>query len=279
MNDKILIVEDELITAEDIKEILESQGYTVVDIVDNGLDAFDRASKYSPEIILMDINLKGNMTGTKAAEDIQSHFGIPIIFLTAYADEETLQNAKRANPYGYIIKPYEENDITTAVDLALHKKDTEREQERIFYRELEEVKEQLQSAQGDLTNNTIVVPSSSNESIIAENIAISRKNDMALQDNQDFLLNMLEEIGNYDRFLILDSLREQDRSILELEIILQKAQPTLYHHIRRLEQKGLIRGTKSGKYTTYSLMKNNIQRFISTWQGWTGDFTTWFGMD
>ena len=279
MNEKILIVEDEPIPAEDIKEILEIEGYVVMDIVNNGLDAIDRASNQKPEIVIMDINLEGSMTGTEAAVVIQSYFKIPIIFLTAYADKETLNEAKKANPYGYIIKPYEDNDIITSVELALSKKKSEKENTKKQQKELAEVKAQLQSAQAKIENQQKDKYRSIKNDKLTSNL-INQKDTKANQkDNELFLMDILEEISNYDRFLILDSLRLQKRSILELEIILQKAQPTLYHHIRRLEQKGLIKGVKTRKNTPYALVEGTVQKFLSVWKDWTLQFSTWFGVE
>ncbi|WP_371803887.1 response regulator [Candidatus Lokiarchaeum ossiferum] len=273
MNQKILIVEDEPIPAEDVKEILEAEGYTIIGIVNNGLDAIDVASKQKPDMVLMDINLQGNMTGTEAAVVIQSYFKIPIIFLTAYADKTTLEEAKKANPYGYIIKPYEENEILTTIDIVFNKRQMEQEKEKSFLQEINSVKKELEKAHLNSKSKT------QNQENSEENVISSLPTTPDIQENENFLMEMLEEFSNTDRFLILDCLRLKAHSILELEIILQKAQPTLYHHIRRLEQKGLIKGKKNGKITYYSLMEHNFQTFLTSWKAWTQKFTAWFGVE
>ena len=130
----ILIVEDESIVAKDIQHSLKKLGYTVVDICSNGEDAISAAEELKPDLILMDIMLKGDMSGIDAANQIREKFNIPIIYLTAYADESTLSKAKVSEPYGYIIKPFKEIDLHTSIKMAIykHEKDTDLRKERDF---------------------------------------------------------------------------------------------------------------------------------------------------
>ncbi len=98
---EILIVEDEAIIAEDIASKLEKIGYTVIGIVASGEDAIAITKKQQPHLILMDIMLQGKMDGIEAVEHIQTQFNIPVIYLTAYADDDTLNRAKVTKPFGY----------------------------------------------------------------------------------------------------------------------------------------------------------------------------------
>ncbi len=118
---KILIVEDEILVATDIQESLESLGYTVQGMVDTGLKAIDAVEKELPDLILMDINLKGEMTGIEAAKMISKNSDVPIIYLTANADIDTVNKAKVALPYGYIIKPFTDKDLQTNIEIAIFK--------------------------------------------------------------------------------------------------------------------------------------------------------------
>ena len=118
---KILIVEDEILVATDIQESLESLGYTVMGMVDTGLKAIDAVEKHLPDLILMDINLKGEMTGIEAAKIISKDSDVPIIYLTANADIDTVNKAKVALPYGYIIKPFTDKDLQTNIEIAIFK--------------------------------------------------------------------------------------------------------------------------------------------------------------
>ncbi len=122
---RLLVVEDESLVAMDIQESLEEQGYNVAAVVDNGEEAVERAGTVNPSLVLMDIRLKGEMSGISAAEIIRERYGIPVIFLTAYADEGTLQRAKLAEPYGYILKPFEALELRAAVEVALHRRSME----------------------------------------------------------------------------------------------------------------------------------------------------------
>lgn len=120
----ILIVEDENIVALDIEHGLKRLGYKVSAIVNNGKDAIKEATATKPDLILMDIQIQGNMDGIETADQIQKLLNIPVIFLTAYADEATLQKAKVVDPYGYLLKPFEETELHTAIEVVLQKHKT-----------------------------------------------------------------------------------------------------------------------------------------------------------
>jgi two-component system, LytTR family, response regulator LytT len=139
----ILVTEDESIVRKDIERCLGNLGYNVIASADNGEDAISLAMKHKPDLALMDIMIKGDMNGIAAAEEIKRNMDIPVVFLTAYADESTLNEAKMAEPHGYILKPFKDVDIQTAIEMALHKHGKEREikQETDFLRSLTEHKE------------------------------------------------------------------------------------------------------------------------------------------
>ena len=123
---KVLIVEDEVIVAKDIGDTLLSLGYAIAGTAASAEEAIELSESTEPDIVLMDIMLEGELDGTEAAEIIRSRFNIPVIFLTAYSNEETLQRAKATNPYGYMLKPYQETDLYTTIEIALHKHRTQR---------------------------------------------------------------------------------------------------------------------------------------------------------
>ena len=118
---KIMIVEDESIIAEDLADSLEDMGYIVVDIVSSGEEAILMAAEKQPHLILMDVILQGEIDGITAAEEIYSSSQIPIIFLTAYSDNQTLQRVKATNPFGYILKPFEERNLYLTIEIALER--------------------------------------------------------------------------------------------------------------------------------------------------------------
>ncbi len=116
----ILIVEDESIVALDIMDKLERLGYNVLAIVSSGEEAVEKVAKIQPDLILMDIVLKGKIDGIEAARRIQESFNIPIIYLTAHSDEQTLKRAKITRPFGYIIKPFTDKDLQNAIEIILY---------------------------------------------------------------------------------------------------------------------------------------------------------------
>jgi DNA-binding LytR/AlgR family response regulator len=139
----ILVVEDESIVSKDIQHSLKKLGYNVVGAASTGEKALELARTEHPDIVLMDIMLKGDMNGIETAEIIRQELSIPVVFLTAYADESTLSKAKVTEPYGYIIKPFKEIDLHTSIEMAIYKHSKEQEiiKERDFLFSIVENKE------------------------------------------------------------------------------------------------------------------------------------------
>jgi PAS domain S-box-containing protein len=125
-NKKILIVEDESIEAMDIKRTLQSFGYEVPYVASSGEEAVDKALEIMPDLILMDIVLKGDTDGIDAVFKIKD-LNIPVIYLTAHSEESTIERAKLTQPYGYIIKPYDAIELKYAIELAIYKNQMEKE--------------------------------------------------------------------------------------------------------------------------------------------------------
>ncbi len=117
----ILIVEDENIIALDLRARLSGLGYRVVGMVPSGEDALLQVEQQRPAIVLMDIVIKGKLDGVQTAQLIRERFHIPVIYLTAYSDETTLARARVTEPYGYILKPFEDRELHTAIEIALYK--------------------------------------------------------------------------------------------------------------------------------------------------------------
>ena len=123
----VLVIEDESIVSKDLQHSLTKLGYNVVGAASNGEKAIELAGLKNPNIILMDIMLKGDMNGIEAAEKIKELYSVPIVFLTAYSDESTLSKAKITEPYGYILKPFKEIDLHTTIEMAVYKHGKEQE--------------------------------------------------------------------------------------------------------------------------------------------------------
>jgi two-component system, cell cycle sensor histidine kinase and response regulator CckA len=127
VSSQILVVEDEGIVARSLQSELRNMGYRVPEIAATGEEAIEKAGAGHPDLVLMDIILKGTMDGIEAAQEIRSRYDIPIIYLTAYEDERTLGRAKATEPFGYLLKPYQERELHTTVEMALHKHQAEKQ--------------------------------------------------------------------------------------------------------------------------------------------------------
>ena len=118
-NIHIVIVEDEAIIAMDLQQCLQEFGYTVDEVVSTTEEAIFCVQKYQPDIVLMDIKLKGSPDGTEVVDEIQLKYRVPVIYLTSYSDDETLKRAQNTKPYGYIVKPVDENQLNITIMMVL----------------------------------------------------------------------------------------------------------------------------------------------------------------
>ncbi|MCP4399435.1 MAG: response regulator [bacterium] len=119
-NTRVLVVEDERLVAKNIHRQLQQMGYDVPSTVASGKEAIESAVKMRPDVILMDISLQGKMDGVEAAERIRERLDVPVIYLTAYADEPLLQRAKLTTPFGYILKPFQGTELRNTIEIALY---------------------------------------------------------------------------------------------------------------------------------------------------------------
>jgi signal transduction histidine kinase len=118
---KVLIVEDERIVALDLQYQLRRLGYTVSDVASTGEEALRIAEETQPDVVLMDIRLGGPLDGVETAEELRDRSDVPVVFLTAYADDRTLERAKATEPFGYLLKPFEERELQIAIEIALYR--------------------------------------------------------------------------------------------------------------------------------------------------------------
>ncbi len=124
---KIMIVEDESIIAEDIRMSLVNKGFIVPSVVSTGEAAVEKAKEDKPDLVLMDIMLAGKMDGIETAGIIHSKFNIPVVYLTAYSDEKFLERAKITEPFGYLIKPFKDRELYITIEMSLYKHSMEME--------------------------------------------------------------------------------------------------------------------------------------------------------
>ena len=135
----ILVVEDEGIVAQEIKSRLEKSGYSVCAVAHDGRTAIAQAGEMRPDLVLMDIKLKGNMDGIEAAGVIRDRFNLPVVYLTAYTDPATLERAKIMEPFGYVVKPFETRSLMVSIEIAMYRHRSE--SERIYREKLQAVLE------------------------------------------------------------------------------------------------------------------------------------------
>lgn len=124
---RALIFEDETLIAEELAERLERFGFSVIAAVDSAEEGIPIATAQRPDLILMDVRLKGKKDGVQAAAEIRQEADIPVIFLTAYSDRSTVERAKATNPYGFILKPFRERELQVTIELALHRHSMKRQ--------------------------------------------------------------------------------------------------------------------------------------------------------
>jgi len=139
---KIVIVEDEPIIASDIEMTLEEIGYEVVGIEEDAESALKSIKKNTPDLVLLDINLEGDIDGIMLAKDINTQFGIPFVFLTSNTDNLTINRVKRTKPAGFIVKPFSEKDLKSSIEIALFQKNenttTKKETKYFFVKDFQE---------------------------------------------------------------------------------------------------------------------------------------------
>ncbi len=147
---RIMVVEDEGITAMRIQRSMEDMGYTVTSIVISGEEAIEKAEEDKPDLVVMDILLSGKMNGIEAAGKINSRFNIPVVYLTAYSDEKMIKTIKKTEPLGYIIKPFDERELRIVVEIAFYKHEMERRLKEAKDELTEKVKERTAELQSTI---------------------------------------------------------------------------------------------------------------------------------
>lgn len=184
---RVLVVEDESIVAMGIKHKLETMGHTVVEMVASGEKAIQAAQDHVPDIILMDIVIKGDMDGIETAHAIHEYHNIPIIYLTAYADEEMLMRAKVTQPYGYIIKPFKSTELNANIQMALYKHKAAR-------KETETIKKQILDNFHDFIAQAIPNNSSQSE-LDMRNMLFNAFSERLEEDMKPSFDSKMEELG------------------------------------------------------------------------------------
>lgn len=140
MEKRVIIVEDEPLVAEEIAMHVRSMGYKISGIAYDSSRALDLLARKEADIVLLDVNISGEMDGISLAEIINRQYQIPFLFITSYSDEDTLNRAKKTLPFGYILKPFSKNDLLTALEMALFR---HMKQSKKYIRDLEEINQKI----------------------------------------------------------------------------------------------------------------------------------------
>ncbi|MDB6029220.1 MAG: two component system response regulator [Verrucomicrobiales bacterium] len=144
---KILLVENDAVLARTLEQRLSAMNYLIVGIALNGTDAIEKAEDLRPDLVLMDIQIRGAVDGIEAADQIRTGFQIPVVYLASKTDEYTIARAKVTNPLGYIFKPFEERELEITVEMAIYKHQVEQEREGLM-RELQEAMVEVRRLSG-----------------------------------------------------------------------------------------------------------------------------------
>lgn len=150
-NAKILVIEDEAVVALHISSMLEQWGYEVSATVTSGLAALEEAATLKPDLALIDIRLEGSIDGIATAQQLYDRYQLPVVYLTAHADEPTWQRAIQSDPFGYLLKPFQARELKTAIEIALQRHQTEQHLQTTYHK-LQADNTQFETARYHLTD-------------------------------------------------------------------------------------------------------------------------------
>ncbi|HNR48795.1 MAG TPA: response regulator [Bacteroidia bacterium] len=246
---RILVVEDESIVAKDIQQTLIRLGYDVPATASSAPNAFAKLEEYDPDLVFLDIKLKGEQDGIHVAEHIRQKYDIPVIFLTSFVDKNTLDRAKVTEPYGYLVKPFNESDLQTTVEMALYKfkKDLQsRENEKRFANALTNVEDAILvtdmecrvsflnpkaesitgfgnvSAQGMNLFKLIKLESDEYEIVNTDSLAKHMKQGDVL-DIPECTITVLRDYSNIKASFVCSPIRDEKDHLLGYAIVITKA--------------------------------------------------------
>ena len=222
---KIIVVDDEVVIALGLQERLTTMGYEVIDIAHTGEEAVEKARSLQPDLMLLDIMIPEKLDGITVAEIVKAELDIPVIFITAFSEDQIIDRAKQAEPYGYIIKPFQDRELKAAIEVALYKKEMEQR--------LREAEEQLQKAHDEL-----------------ERRVEERTRELEVQKNS------LEEINTAMKVLLKK--REDDKTEIE-DNILSNVKTLIEPYMEKLKRSSL----PQGQQTLINILESNLNEIVS----------------
>lgn len=196
---RILIVEDEPLIAEDIADLCQLNGYKVCGTAYSATMALKMINAHNPSLVLLDINLQDNIDGLEIASYLRDKYGIPFIFLTSYSDRETLAQVKKTSPLGYIVKPFNKEQLFSTIELALAQMESERNQELDFELIDKKLPEPLSSREREVL---ACIFKGLNTKVTSEELFIS------INTVKFHLKNLYEKIGAHNRVELIVKLNE-----------------------------------------------------------------------
>ncbi|MEN8246389.1 MAG: response regulator [Thermodesulfobacteriota bacterium] len=205
---RLIIADDEVIISTQLEEFLVTKGFDIVGIATSGVQAVAMAKELMPDLMLMDIVMPGELDGISAAAKINRELKIPVIFLTAYADEEMIQRAKPIGPFGYVLKPIQEQQILAAIEIALHKKNMEQR--------LQEAHDLLEQRVEERTQELRLKSESLEEMNTALKVLLKKREEDKNELEEKVIYNIKEMVQPFMEKLGRTHLDKRQRTFLEI---------------------------------------------------------------
>lgn len=205
---RLIIADDEVIISTQLEEFLKTKGFDIVSIATSGVQAVEMARELKPDLMLMDIVMPGELDGIAAAAKINRELKIPVIFLTAYADEEMIQRAKPIGPFGYVLKPIQEQQILAAIEIALHKKNMERK--------LQEAHDLLEQRVEERTQELQMKSENLEEMNTALKVLLKKREEDKFELEEKVIYNIKEMVQPFLEKLGRTRLDDRQRTFLEI---------------------------------------------------------------
>jgi putative nucleotidyltransferase with HDIG domain len=220
----ILVVEDEVIVAKDIQQMLQDLGYSVPSIATSGEEAVKEAEMIKPDLILMDIVLEGKMDGIAAADSIMGSYDIPVLYITAYADDNTVERARKTHPFGYIVKPFTQQQLNSSIKVALTQKADRQE----FKTQIDKLAQQIDEAVDGFylfmeKKNERVAQHSNGVSSLAVSLAAEMGQPKVMVDEL-YLAGLLHDLG---KLLLPMDIVQRPFNLTAIEMTIFKRHPNL----------------------------------------------------
>jgi len=205
---RLIIADDEVIISTQLEEFLKTKGFDIVGIATSGIQAVAMAKELMPDLMLMDIVMPGELDGISAASKINRELKIPVIFLTAYADEEMINRAKHIGPFGYVLKPIQPQQILAAIEIALHKQNMEQK--------LQEAHDMLEQRVEERTQELRLKSESLEEMNTALKVLLKKREEDKKELEEKVIYNVKEMVQPFMEKLGRTRLDERQRVFLEI---------------------------------------------------------------